>query len=105
MKSVESSDGLLSKGVYALVAAQIGLAGYIALFGPQGPLPMHFDMHGNVDRWGGRLEAAGVLLGFAVLTLGLERMMKRLLGALTWRPAPTSPWWRPASARRWALRS
>ena len=41
---------------------------------------MHFDMHGNVDRWGGRLEAAGVLLGFAVLTLGLERMMKRLLG-------------------------
>lgn len=79
MKSVESSDGLLGKGVYALVAAQVGLAGYIALFGPQGPLPMHFDMHGNVDRWGGRLEAAGVLLGFAVLTLGLESMVKRVL--------------------------
>ena len=40
---------------------------------------MHFDMHGNVDRWGSRLEAAGVLLGFAVLTLGLESMMKRVL--------------------------
>ena len=79
MKSVESSDGLLGKGVYALVAAQVGLAGYIALFGPQGPLLMHFDMHGNVDRWGGRLEAAGVLLGFAVLTLGLESMVKRVL--------------------------
>ena len=40
---------------------------------------MHFDMHGNVDRWSSRLEAAGVLLGFAVLTLGLESMMKRVL--------------------------
>lgn len=79
MKSVESSDGLLGKGVYALFAAQVGLAAYIALYGPQGPLPMHFDMHGNVDRWGSRLEAAGVLLGFAVLTLGLESMMKRVL--------------------------
>ena len=105
MKSVESSDGLLSKGVYALVAAQIGLAGYIALFGPQGPLPMHFDMHGNVDRWGGRLEAAGVLLGFAVLTLGLERMMKRLLGRADVAAGTHKSWWRPASARRWALRS
>ena len=67
------------QGVYALFAAQVGLAAYIALYGPQGPLPMHFDMHGNVDRWGSRLEAAGVLLGFAVLTLGLESMMKRVL--------------------------
>lgn len=79
MRSVESSGGVLGKGMYALVAAQLGLAGYIALFGPPGPLPMHFDLRGQVDRWGSRYEAAGLLLGLAALTFGLERMMLRLL--------------------------
>ena len=53
----------------------------------------------------GRLEAAGVLLGFAVLTLGLESMMKRVLARADVAAGTRKSLVAAASARRWALRS
>jgi uncharacterized membrane protein len=51
-----------------LVLGQFGLAGAIALFGPTHPLPMHFNFQGQVDRWGGRLEMATMVLILAVVS-------------------------------------
>lgn len=50
-----------------LVLGQFGLAAAIAALGPTHPLPMHFGADGTVDRWGGRLEMALVVLVVAVI--------------------------------------
>jgi uncharacterized membrane protein len=49
------------------VVAALALAAYIWRFGPTGQLPMHFDSHGGVDRWGGRGEAALTLVGLTTM--------------------------------------
>ncbi|WKB51780.1 SdpI family protein [Eleftheria terrae] len=67
---------------WLMAAVQAGLAAHVALHGPDGPLPMHFDARGEVDRWGDRYEAVAVLLGLSVLTLALQCFMRHtLLGA------------------------
>jgi uncharacterized membrane protein len=62
-------DALTALTVVALVALAIG----IQVAGPTAPLPMHFDIHGQPDRWGDRSELAG-LIGFmafmAAITAG-----------------------------------
>lgn len=49
----------------AIVSAQFTLAGVVAALGASGRLPMHFDIAGQVDRWGGRAEPALVIAGLA----------------------------------------
>lgn len=61
----------------ALGAIMLATAGYIWRFGPEGPLPMHFNLHGEVDRWGERTEAAGVLAGMALLMVVGHLVMSR----------------------------
>lgn len=49
--------------IATVVAASAILAGaaWVALNGPTGPIPMHFDIHGQPNRWGDRNELAGAL--------------------------------------------
>ena len=49
--------------IATVVAASTILAGaaWVALNGPTGPIPMHFDIHGQPNRWGDRNELAGTL--------------------------------------------
>ena len=62
----------------AAATAQIALALYVAQFGPTSPIPMHFDLAGEVDRWGTRGEAAfviGLMAGLSMIsTFGLEHL-------------------------------
>ncbi|WGM38657.1 SdpI family protein [Caulobacter sp. NIBR1757] len=51
-----------------VVLAQAALAAFVARFGTTGPVPMHFDLAGNPDRWGDRIEAAGAILVIAGIT-------------------------------------
>ena len=51
-----------------VVLAQLALAAYVARFGTTGPVPMHFDITGALDRWGDRTEAAGAILILAGIT-------------------------------------
>jgi uncharacterized membrane protein len=60
---------MLGHARWPLFLIQISLAGFIALRGPIGPVAMHFDLAGNVDRWGTHQEAAAVLLVLAFVTL------------------------------------
>jgi len=57
-------DALTAVTVAALLAGAL----WIGLYGPTSPLPMHFGMDGQPDRWGGRGELAG-LIGFMALVL------------------------------------
>lgn len=93
--SSEHPRGLTSlDGVSILVTAAIGGAALaVWRLGPPGPMPMHFDMAGQVDRWGDRAEM-GLAIGFiglvaggvAVLCAVLERQAKDPLGErFTWR--------------------
>lgn len=47
--------------------AQGAFALNVWLNGPTGPLPVHFDLAGQVDRWGDRNEVALTLGGLAIL--------------------------------------
>ena len=58
-----------------VVLAQLALAAYTARFGTTGPVPMHFDLAGNVDRWGDRREAAMVVLIIAGITAACAAFM------------------------------
>lgn len=53
----------------AAAAGQSVLGLYIWQFGPTTPIPMHFNLAGDVDRWGGRTEAALVIAGMAAVSL------------------------------------
>jgi uncharacterized membrane protein len=59
-------DILTAVSVVVLLAG----AAWMALWGPSGPLPMHFDVEGRPDRWGGRGEVAG-LIAFLALVLAV----------------------------------
>ena len=53
----------------ALAIFQAAAATYVAKVGPDGLLPMHFDLAGEVDRWGSRFQIVWMLAAFAPLTL------------------------------------
>ena len=48
------------------VIAMLALAAYLWRSGPLGPLPMHFNVHGGVDRWGDRTSLAEVVAATAI---------------------------------------
>ena len=52
---------------------------WIALYGPETPIPVHFDAAGQADRYGSRYELAATLGGLALLNL--------LVGWMTGRQA------------------
>lgn len=58
-----------------VVLAQLALAAFTARFGTVGPVPMHFDLAGNVDRWGDRKEAAAAILIIAGITAACAAFM------------------------------
>jgi uncharacterized membrane protein len=68
-------------------AGALALAAYVWRFGPAGPIPMHFDLSGHVDRWGDRTQAA---LALAALTLGWG-LVYLLLAAMDRAGAGDSP--------------
>ena len=80
---------LVRTSALAAAGAQVALAVYIARFGPTSPIPMHFDLAGQVDRWGTRSETAfviGLMAGLsAVAALGLDQL------TLGRRVPPASP--------------
>lgn len=79
------ADIATALSVAILAAAAIA----VAIKGPAGPIPMHFDIQGNPDRWGDRTELAITLGGMALLA-GL------LGGGMGWYAARTDD---PARAR------
>lgn len=70
-----------------LVIAQGLLAGWVWHHGAEGPLPMHFNWRGEVDRWGSREEAAAVLGGMAALTALLGLCFARALRSASAAPS------------------
>lgn len=55
--------------VLLAAAGQAAVGIYIGRFGPTGPVPAHFGINGQVDRWGDRAQTALVVGGMALLTL------------------------------------
>lgn len=53
----------------AAAIGQAALGAYVWMFGSTAPIPMHFDLSGDVDRWGDRAEAALVIAGMAAASL------------------------------------
>ena len=56
-------DAFTALTIVGLTTLAIG----IAVAGPTGPVPMHFDIHGQVDRWGDRSELAGLIAFMAFM--------------------------------------
>lgn len=56
-------------GTLAAAAGQAALGLYVWRFGPTTPIPMNFDLAGDVDRWGSRGEVALVIGGMAAVSL------------------------------------
>ena len=56
-------DAASIAGVGAMAAATLA----VWRLGPTGPVPMHFDLAGEVDRWGDRSEMALVMGGMTLL--------------------------------------
>ena len=52
-------------------------AAWIAVYGPETPIPVHFDAAGQADRYGSRYELAAVLAGLALLNLLVAWMTGR----------------------------
>jgi uncharacterized membrane protein len=80
-------DALTALTVVGLAAVAIG----VQVAGPTVPLPMHFDIHGQADRWGNRSELAGVVAFMAV-------MAAITAGPMSWYAKRT-----PVDARRRGL--
>ncbi|MBN8528293.1 MAG: SdpI family protein [Caulobacterales bacterium] len=59
---------LLDRLTGVATAALISFGAWIALAGPQGPLPVHYNAAGEVDRWGGRIEVGALVAGLGLLT-------------------------------------
>ncbi len=58
-------------------AAMAGVGLLVALQGPTYPLPVHFNLAGVADRWGGRLEVGLTVGALAALGLALSLGMGR----------------------------
>jgi len=52
-------------------------AAWIAIYGPETPIPVHFDAAGQADRYGSRYEVAATLAGLALLNLLAAWMVGR----------------------------
>jgi uncharacterized membrane protein len=61
----------------AVTAGQAALAALVAAFGTKGLVAMHFDLAGQVDRWGHRREAALMILGMAALSAIGSLLLRR----------------------------
>ena len=70
----------------ALTVALLAAAWWVWRYGPTGPLPMHFDLHGRVDRWGDRNEAAAVIAALALLCGGLYALIPAIARGATLTP-------------------
>jgi uncharacterized membrane protein len=70
-----STRSMFDLASWLLAAIQVCLAGWVALRGPEGPLPVHFDWRGEVNGWADREEIALVLLGLAVLSLASKALL------------------------------
>ena len=77
-------DALTALTVVALIALAIG----VQVAGPTTPLPMHFDIHGQPDRWGDRSELSSVI-GFMAFMAAITA------GPMSWYAKRT-----PDAARR-----
>ena len=73
------------------IAGLVALAVWVLTAGPTTPLPMHFDIHGQPDRWGDRNELAGVI-GFMAVMAAITA------GPMSWYAKRT-----PDAARRRGL--
>lgn len=60
----------LFHAIVIAAAAQAAVAVLVTLFGSEGPVPMHFSLTGEVDRWGDRREAASAIGLMAAVSLG-----------------------------------
>jgi uncharacterized membrane protein len=69
-------------------AGGLGLAAWTWRFGPTGPIPMHFDLSGHVNRWGDRTEAA-LVMGGLTLVLSLCYVMMAAMVRGQPQDAPT----------------
>lgn len=67
-----------------VVTAFLGAAGaYLLRYAPDAPVPMHFDLHGRVDRWGDRGQAALVVLVCAAVALGVHLALNSIAARAT----------------------
>ena len=69
------APGLLDGAAIVVTAVELALAGYIWRFGPAGRIPMHFGLHGEVNGWGDRTEAAALIGGLALAMGGLYAVL------------------------------
>ncbi len=63
---------LLDVATIVLTVVIATVAMWIAVYGPSGPVPVHFGINGQPDRWGSRFEIVGVI--------GLMGLMAGLIG-------------------------
>lgn len=68
-KTVRHPLSLLDIATLVLTAVLSAVAVWIALRGPTGPIPVHFAIDGQPDRWGPRSEVAA-MIGLMVLISG-----------------------------------
>lgn len=68
----------IDRAALAILAGQLCLSVYVFFFGTPGPLPMHFGLNGQVDRWGDRNELAEVMLALALGSALLYALMPAL---------------------------
>lgn len=52
---------LLDTATVVVSAVILAASAWVAIKGPTGPIAMHFDLHGQPNRWGDRNELAGTL--------------------------------------------
>ena len=90
-----SPQDRFAAGAFA-VQGLLGLA--IWRFGEAGPLPMHYGLSGQVNRWGDRTEVAVTELGMA-LTLGALYALLPVLAS----PRASTGGGRAVPAARWLL--
>lgn len=68
----------VSETLAVIVSVAIaGLAAWVAIQGPSSPIPVHFDIHGQADRYASRYELAAILAGLGVLNLVVAFLMGR----------------------------
>jgi uncharacterized membrane protein len=63
---------IIDLATIAVVTAILSAAIVVWKAGPTGPMPMHFNGAGRVDRWGDRTEMAGVIAFMALLAGGIS---------------------------------
>ena len=69
------APSLLDGIAVAVTAAELALALYIWRFGPAGRIPMHFGLHGEVNGWGDRAQAAALIGGLSLAMGGLYAVL------------------------------